>query len=79
MKISPRYSKVLFGGMLSLIMVTVISGAVTFVSQGLTPDFPARWLKGFVTAWPVAFPTVLVVAPLVRKFVSYLTADPAQP
>ena len=79
MKISPRYSNLLFGGMLSMIMVTVISGAVVFVTQGFGPDFLAHWLKGFATAWPIAFPTVLVIAPLVRKFVTYLTADPAQP
>ena len=79
LKISPRYSDLLFGGMLSMIMVTIISGAVVLVTHGLGPEFPARWLKGFVTAWPIAFPTVLVVAPLVRKFVAYLTTDPAQP
>ena len=77
MKVPPRYSNLLFGGMLSMIMVTVISGTVVFVTHGFGPSFLAHWIKGFATAWPIAFPTVLVVAPLVRKFVVYLTADPA--
>ena len=77
MKIPARYGNLLFGGMLSMIMVTVISGAVVLVTQGFGPDFPVHWLKGFAIAWPIAFPTVLVVAPFVRKIVAKLTADPA--
>lgn len=75
MRIPARYSNVLFGGLLSIIMVTVISGAVVLVTQGFGPDFPAHWLKGFATAWPIAFPTALVVAPFVRKVVTKLTSD----
>ncbi len=73
MKIPAKYSNLLFGGMLSIIMVTIISGAVVFVNEGLTTDLPRQWLKGFASAWPIAFPTVLVVAPLVRKFVARIT------
>lgn len=73
MKIPARYSHLLFGGMLSMIMVTIISGAVVLVTQGFGPDFPAHWFKGFAIAWPIAFPTVLVVAPFVRKIVAKLT------
>ena len=61
MKIPARYSNLLFGGMLSMIMVTIISGAVVLVTQGVSTDFPVRWFKGFATAWPIAFPIVLVV------------------
>ncbi len=74
MKIPAKYGSLLFGGLLSSIMVTIISGAVVAVNQGLTPDFPRQWLNGFATAWPVAFPTVLVVAPRVRGLVARLTA-----
>ena len=77
MKFPTRYSNLLFGGMLSAIMVTIISGAVVLVTQGLSPDFPILWATGFAIAWPIAFPTVLVVAPFVRRVVAKLTADPA--
>ncbi len=76
MKIPAKYSNLLFGALLSVIMVTIISGAVVLVNQGLTSAFPAQWFKGFATAWPIAFPTVLVVAPRVRKLVARLT-EPA--
>ena len=73
MKIPARYSNLLFGGMLSVIMVTIISGAVTLINQGYDPQFFARWFRGFITAWPVAFPSVLVVAPFVRRVVDRIT------
>lgn len=73
MKIPARYSNLLFGAILSIIMVTIISGAVVLVTEGFGPNFPAHWLKGFATAWPIAFPTVLVVAPWVRKLVTRMT------
>lgn len=73
MKISVRYSNLLFSGILSLIMVTIISGAVVLVTEGFSPDFPAHWFKGFATVWPIAFPTLLVVAPWVRKLVARMT------
>lgn len=77
MRIPAKYANVLFGGMLSVIMVTVISGTVLFVNQGYAPDFFRQWFKGFATAWPIAFPTVLVVAPRVRRLVARLV-EPAQ-
>jgi len=73
MRLPAKYGNLLFGGLLSSIMVTIISGTVVAVNQGLTPDFPHQWFNGFATAWPVAFPTVLVVAPRVRKLVARLT------
>jgi hypothetical protein len=75
-RIPAKYSNLLFGGLLSIIMVTIISGSVVLANQGLTPDFLRQWRKGFLTAWPIAFPAVLVVAPLVRKIVARLT-EPA--
>lgn len=73
-RIPARFAPVLFGAILSAIMVSVVSAAVLLVDQGWTADFPARWLKGFLSTWPIAFPTILVVAPIVRKLVGYLTS-----
>ena len=54
MKIPARYSNILFGGMLSIIMVSIISGTVVLINQGYDADFFSRWFRGFATAWPVA-------------------------
>ena len=76
MKIPARYGNLLFGGLLSFIMVSIISAVVLLSTQGFSPDFLSDWLKGFATTWPIAFPTVLVVAPLVRRVVVKCTACP---
>ena len=68
-----RFAPVLFGALLSTIMVSIVSAAVLIVNYGFTHDFFLRWLKSVATTWPIAFPTVLIVAPAVRWLVSYLT------
>ena len=73
-RIPVRFAPILFGAMLSAIMVSVVTAVVLLVNRGLAPDFAARWLKSFLTTWPIAFPTVLIVAPTVRRWVSYLTS-----
>lgn len=73
MRVPVKYSNLIFGGLLSTIMVTIISGTVVLVNQGVTPEFTHQWLKGFATAWPIAFPSVLVLAPMVRKIVATIT------
>jgi hypothetical protein len=75
MSIPRRYAPILFGGLLSAIMVAVVTAVVLLVNQGLAADFASRWLRSFVTTWPVAFPTVTLVAPLVRRFVDKVTAQ----
>lgn len=73
MKVSPHYAHIVFGALLSAIMVTIVSGCVIVINQGVPDDFFWRWLKSFATTWPIAFPTVLVVAPLVQRVVKWLT------
>jgi hypothetical protein len=73
-RIPVRFAPLLFGAILSAIMVSVVTAAVLLVKRGLTADFAARWLKSFLTTWPIAFPLVWVLAPNVRKWVSYLTS-----
>lgn len=65
---------ILFSALLSSIMVAIVSAFVLLNAQGLHPGLFAQWLKSCATTWPVAFPTVAVVAPWVRKLVGRLTA-----
>lgn len=73
MKIPARYSNLLFGGILSTIMESVVSASVLLINQGISPDFPLRWAKSVAATWPISFPTVLLVGPFVRKLVAKLT------
>lgn len=71
--IPARYAHILFGFMLSGMMSFIVSGISTFVTLGLVSDFVVQWLGGWMPSWAVAFPTVLFVAPLARRFVAALT------
>ncbi|NJD87600.1 MAG: DUF2798 domain-containing protein [Betaproteobacteria bacterium] len=69
-----RYAPILFGALLSAIMVAIVSAFVLASSQGIHAGFPAQWARSCMTTWPVAFPTVLLVAPWVRRVVGRMTA-----
>ena len=73
MRIPVRFAPIVFGALLSAIMVALVSAFVIALTQGLHPGFAAQWLKSCATTWPVAFPTVTLVAPWVRRIVGRLT------
>lgn len=74
MKIPARFAPIIFGALLSAIMTGVVSAFVLLVTQGAHPGFLAQWLRSCAMTWPVAFPTVTLVAPLVRRAVGAVTA-----
>ena len=73
MRIPARFAPIIFSALLSAIMVCIVSAFVLMISQGFHAGFVAQWLKSCVTTWPVAFPTVAVVAPWVRGRVGKMT------
>ena len=77
MKIHPRLAPVLFAGLLSTIMVSLITALLLARREGVHTAFVAHGWQGFWSTWPVAFPTALVVAPWVRRFVASVTEQEA--
>lgn len=73
MRIPVRFAPILFSALLSAIMVCIVSGFVLAISQGIHAGFVAQWVKICLTTWPIAFPTVAIVAPWVRRIVGRLT------
>ncbi len=73
MRIPSRFAPILFGALLSAIMVAIVSAVVLALNQGIQQGFVWNWLRSCVTTWPVAFPTVTLVAPWVRRVVGGLT------
>ena len=73
MRISARYAPLVFGALLSIIMVAIVSAFVLITTQGMHAGFATQWLKSCATTWPVAFPTVTLLAPWVRQMVGRLT------
>jgi hypothetical protein len=56
--------------LLSGLMSLLVSGVATWNAVGLIDGFSAKWLSAWLGSWAVAFPAVMVVAPLVRKIVA---------
>lgn len=74
MKIPARFSPLVFGGLLSAVMTGIVSAFVIVITQGVTGQFLVQWLSSCAMTWPVAFPTVTLVAPMVRRVVARVTA-----
>ena len=74
MRVPPRYAPLVFGALLSAIMVAIVSAVVLALNRGLGDGFAWQWMRSCATTWPIAFPTVTVVAPWVRRIVGRVTA-----
>ncbi len=66
-KLPARAENIVLPFILSILMTLIISGVSTLRSVGLVPEFYSLWLGAWGLSWLVAFPTLLLVLPLVRK------------
>lgn len=72
-----RFAPVLFGFVLSALMSLVVSGIATLRNSGPVDGFVELRLGAWLPSWLVAFPVVLVVAPVARRLVGLLVKAPA--
>lgn len=76
-KLHPRWAGFIMPLVLSILMTCVISAIVTLVSFGPTAEFLSRWPFSGLASWLVAFPTLLIVLPVVRRIVGLVVDAPA--
>lgn len=72
-----RFAPILFGLVLSGLMSFVVSGISTFRNAGLADGFFGIWVSAWLPSWLIAFPVVLVVAPVARRLVGMLVKAPS--
>ncbi len=60
-------ARFIFPVIISALIVFVVSAVVTFTNIGLRADFVPRWLKAFMTGWPVAAVLAFLAVPYVRR------------
>ena len=77
MRIPVRFAPILFSALLSAIMVAIITAFVLLTTRGWSGELPAVWLRSCLMNWLVAFPTVALVAPFVRRVVARVTVSAA--
>ena len=69
-KISYRYRTVLFALMMSASTALIVSGIIIFLRTQPQTYFIKLWFGAFITAWPIVFIAILVIAPAVNKFLN---------
>ena len=74
-KLPARYASIVMPLLLSIVMTCIISFVSTLLGVGMEPALLQKWLKAWLFSWIVAFPTVLVVLPLVRKLTAALVEN----
>jgi Protein of unknown function (DUF2798) len=73
----PRFAPALFGFVLSALMSFIVSGIATVRNAGFVDGFLNLWINAWIPSWIIAFPTVLIVAPMARRLVGVLVKAPA--
>lgn len=71
-----RLEPVAFGFLLSGLMSLLVSGVSTFLSVGAGAFGPGVWVAHWLPSWAIAFPSVLVVAPVVRTILARIVIRP---
>ncbi len=70
--ISSRFAPIAFGFVLSALMSLVVSGISTVRTAGMIEGFGNLWIGAWLPSWLIAFPIVLIVAPVARHVVGSL-------
>lgn len=69
-KIAFRYRNILFALIMSCSTALIVSGVIIYLHSETPNHFLARWFGAFITAWPIVFSSILVIAPCVNKFLN---------
>lgn len=68
--IDKKYEFIAFAFFMGLFMSCFMSFVITLINLGMVDGFFFIWMGAFYKAFLVAFPTILVVVPRVRKLVA---------
>ncbi|MGF6176201.1 DUF2798 domain-containing protein [Ensifer sp. 4252] len=75
-KLPARYNAIAMPQVLSVLMSCIVSAVSTAANAGFSADLFSLWLKAWGTSWLVAFPSLLLVLPLVRFIVAAIVQVP---
>ncbi|MDX3808379.1 DUF2798 domain-containing protein [Bosea thiooxidans] len=75
-RLPARYGAVVMPFILSVMMTFVVSGISTVKALGFTGELLSIWPASWALSWLVAFPTLLLILPLVRRLVALVVAPP---
>ncbi|MFA5632325.1 MAG: DUF2798 domain-containing protein [Porticoccaceae bacterium] len=67
--IDRKYQRFVFAFFMSLLMSCAMSLVISIFNVGLVHNIISIWLKAWAFAFVVAFPSIIMVAPVVQKLV----------
>ena len=74
-KIAYRYRTVLFALIMSASTALIVSGIIIFLRIHPQTDFIQIWFGTFITAWPIVFVAIMVIAPMVNNFLNLFVEE----
>lgn len=75
-KLPARHARIMMPLVLSVLMTFVVSGISTLQALGPGPEFLHAWPAAWALSWIVAFPTLLLILPVVGRIVATLVEPP---
>lgn len=75
-KLPARCAGIIMPLVLSILMTCIVSLVSTLKGVGLVPDVARIWLGAWGISWLIAFPTLLLVLPVVRRITAALVMPP---
>ena len=74
-KLPARFAPLVMPLILTLMMTCVISGISTVNALGFTAEVLHDWPRAWIMSWIVAYPTILVVLPLVKRLTAMVVDE----
>ncbi|WHR59405.1 DUF2798 domain-containing protein [Acinetobacter haemolyticus] len=78
-KLPAKYAVWIVPFLLSALMSGIISFINLSMNLGFIPEFVSKWFATWMLSWAIAYPTVLVCLPLVRRLTALFVDLPPQP
>ena len=67
-----KYEVILFSFLMSMFMSGFMSFIITYINLGFIDNFIFLWLNAYWKAFIIAFPTIFIIVPQVRKLTQLL-------
>ena len=73
--IDRKYQDLVFAFFMSFVMSCFMSLVISILNVGFVNNILYLWLKAWGFAFVIAFPTIILVSPVIRKLVSVVIKD----
>lgn len=77
-KLPAAYGRLVMPLVLSFFMSGIVSAVVTVKALGLGSEFFVDWPSAWAASWMIAFPSLLLILPIVRRIVSVIVEPSAR-